>query len=254
VLNGIANPTTQGVNGDFYINTTTKTLFGPKAAGAWPAGVSLVGSQGIQGTTGAQGPQGVQGTTGAQGPQGVQGTTGAQGIQGPAGPAALSGTVADANGVTLGAIGSISGSAFHVVTFTSTGYVAYIGLDGQIDNLFTTYWSGAGCTGIGAVGGGNGVVVTYKYTKDLYYNSATATKTYLVANGNASNISTSVPFATVFGASATNTPPFVLAGGVCSANTFVSNHVHPLTATTMATVGLPALGAVTPIAVPLVLR
>jgi hypothetical protein len=49
------------VNGDFYINTATNTLFGPKANGTWPAGVSLVGPQGIQGVAGATGPQGASG-------------------------------------------------------------------------------------------------------------------------------------------------------------------------------------------------
>jgi hypothetical protein len=49
VLNGITNPTAgTGVNGDFYINTATNELFGPKANGTWPAGVSLVGPQGNQ--------------------------------------------------------------------------------------------------------------------------------------------------------------------------------------------------------------
>ncbi|MET3969082.1 hypothetical protein [Bradyrhizobium sp. S3.9.1] len=57
VLYGAANPIAgQGVDGDFYINTTTHFLFGPKAAGAWPAGTSLVGPQGIQGPVGPTGP------------------------------------------------------------------------------------------------------------------------------------------------------------------------------------------------------
>ena len=65
VLYGTANPTSgQGVNGNFYINTTTNFIYGPKAAGAWPAGVSLVGPQGVQGPTGTTGPQGPTGPTG----------------------------------------------------------------------------------------------------------------------------------------------------------------------------------------------
>jgi len=35
-----------GQNGEFYINTNTWTIYGPKAAGAWPSGVSLVGPSG----------------------------------------------------------------------------------------------------------------------------------------------------------------------------------------------------------------
>jgi hypothetical protein len=48
VLNGPTDPTVAtGSNGDFYINTTTNTIFGPKAAGTWPVGVSLVGPSGM---------------------------------------------------------------------------------------------------------------------------------------------------------------------------------------------------------------
>ena len=44
VLNGTVNPTNEGADGDFYINTTTKEIFGPKAMGTWPTpGTSLVG-------------------------------------------------------------------------------------------------------------------------------------------------------------------------------------------------------------------
>ena len=46
ILNGTGTPTntSTGNNGDFYINTTTYTLFGPKTAGNWGSGVSLAGS------------------------------------------------------------------------------------------------------------------------------------------------------------------------------------------------------------------
>ena len=74
VLNGITNPVAgTGVNGDFYINTATNELFGPKANGIWPTGVSLVGPQGIQGLAG---PTGATGLTGPQGPSGTNGSNG----------------------------------------------------------------------------------------------------------------------------------------------------------------------------------
>lgn len=41
-----------GVDGDFYINTATNFIYGPKAAGVWPAGTSIVGPQGPQGNPG----------------------------------------------------------------------------------------------------------------------------------------------------------------------------------------------------------
>ncbi len=53
VLYGAADPVAgTGVDGNFYINTTTHFMFGPKASGAWPAGTSLVGPQGPKGDTG----------------------------------------------------------------------------------------------------------------------------------------------------------------------------------------------------------
>jgi hypothetical protein len=45
ILSGSVDPTTEGEDGDFYINTATTTLFGPKDT-TWPAGVSLVGPAG----------------------------------------------------------------------------------------------------------------------------------------------------------------------------------------------------------------
>lgn len=89
VLNGTTDPVAAtGNNGDFYINTATNFLFGPKTAGAWPAGVSLVGATGA---TGPQGPTGLTGATGATGPQGPIGLTGATGATGPQGPQGIQG-------------------------------------------------------------------------------------------------------------------------------------------------------------------
>jgi hypothetical protein len=61
VLYGASDPATAtGVDGNFYINTTTHFMFGPKA-GMWPAGTSLVGPQGAQGVPGPTGPPGTDG-------------------------------------------------------------------------------------------------------------------------------------------------------------------------------------------------
>jgi hypothetical protein len=116
-----------GTDGDFYVNTTSHFMFGPKANGTWPAGFSLIGPAGntvrygvgapvaglgINGdfyidtatafiygpkTAGAwptgvsligpQGPKGDQGVKGDQGIQGPKGDKGDQGIQGYPGPA-----------------------------------------------------------------------------------------------------------------------------------------------------------------------
>ena len=89
VLSGATDPDAgTGVDGDFYINTAANTIFGPKTAGAWGSGVSIVGPQGAKGDTGdtgLQGPKGDKGDTGDQGIQGVKGDTGDTGSQGPKG-------------------------------------------------------------------------------------------------------------------------------------------------------------------------
>ncbi|MFN4951996.1 MAG: hypothetical protein ACK5F0_10285 [Flavobacteriales bacterium] len=117
VLNGNTNPNAGiGVNGDFYINTVTNELFGPKANGAWPAGVSLVGSAGATGPAGPTGPTGLTGATGAAGPQGPAGATGptgltgATGATGPAGVAGPQGPTGPQGPAGLLASGSAAGN------------------------------------------------------------------------------------------------------------------------------------------------
>lgn len=114
VLSGSVNPTDPNLGevGDFYINTASNTMFGPKTAFSpyWPAtGVSLVGPSGSQGSRGPAGPAGAQGAIGPIGPQGnqgVQGETGADGATGPVGPTGPTGPsgplVKDNNNVVVG--------------------------------------------------------------------------------------------------------------------------------------------------------
>ena len=74
--NGVKDPeSTWGAPGDMFINSVTKTLFGPKNLdGTWPAGVSMVGPKGDQGLTGLTGAQGPVGATGAAGAAGASGS------------------------------------------------------------------------------------------------------------------------------------------------------------------------------------
>jgi len=59
ILNGTTDPGAgTGVDGDFYLNTTSSTLFGPKSGGAWGAGTSLIGATGATGPAGADGAAG----------------------------------------------------------------------------------------------------------------------------------------------------------------------------------------------------
>lgn len=61
MLSGAGAPlSTLGADGDHYLDTASATLYGPKAAGAWPAsGLSL---RGTKGDTGAKGPPGETGS------------------------------------------------------------------------------------------------------------------------------------------------------------------------------------------------
>lgn len=85
-----APASTVGAIGDFYIDTTAKTLRGPKTAAGWPViTTNLIGPQGAKGDAGAVGPVGPKGPTGAVGATGAKGSVGPQGPtgdQGPAGP------------------------------------------------------------------------------------------------------------------------------------------------------------------------
>lgn len=53
VLNGTGAPAGGlGVDGDFYIDTASDAIYGPKTAGVWGSPTSVIGPQGIQGNTG----------------------------------------------------------------------------------------------------------------------------------------------------------------------------------------------------------
>jgi hypothetical protein len=103
VLSGTGAPTVgTGVDGEFYIDTSANLIYGPKFAGAWPIGVSIVGpigatgAAGATGATGSQGPAGATGATGATGAIGALGPQGVQGLKGDKGDTGATG----ANGAT----------------------------------------------------------------------------------------------------------------------------------------------------------
>jgi hypothetical protein len=71
-----------GVDGDFYIDVNAHFIYGPKAAGNWPAGVSIVGPQGQKGDPGVKGDTGAAGNDGAPGQKGDPGVQGVPGVDG----------------------------------------------------------------------------------------------------------------------------------------------------------------------------
>jgi len=55
ILNGTTDPLFQGEIGDFYINTATNEIYGPKTGSGWGSPTSLIGPQGPPGPPGPEG-------------------------------------------------------------------------------------------------------------------------------------------------------------------------------------------------------
>jgi hypothetical protein len=106
ILNGKGAPlSTLGIDGDFYIDTRSLLIYGPKKSNKWPLPQSLQGPAGIPGVDGKNGSEGKTissassvagpvGEKGAQGPQGEKGDRGEPGLpgaNGAAGPAGAKG-------------------------------------------------------------------------------------------------------------------------------------------------------------------
>ena len=94
ILNGSTDPTgKEGSVGDFYLNTNSYVLFGPKTKDGWGKGESILGATGAKGAKGDKGDKGDKGNTGAKGDKGDTGARGAKGDKGEADYVILSGTI-----------------------------------------------------------------------------------------------------------------------------------------------------------------
>jgi len=135
ILNGKGVPlNTLGINGDFYIDTRSLLISGPKANGKWPSSRSLQGANGVNGidgkngtsaknvTTastvagpvgpqGERGEKGVDGSAGSNGSAGADGLPGAAGAQGPAGATGPAGSGASGAQGPAGATGPAGSGA-----------------------------------------------------------------------------------------------------------------------------------------------
>ena len=95
-----------GINGDFYIDSKSMNMYGPKKNNSWPIPISMRGPSGPAGPSGVDGKNGTSATSGAgatgavgpQGPAGPQGATGPAGPQGATGPAGASGSGSGSTG------------------------------------------------------------------------------------------------------------------------------------------------------------
>jgi hypothetical protein len=84
ILNGLQPPqASDGIPGDFFIDVSTWTIYGPKHSnGHWPLGVCMAGQKGPAGPAGKDGKDGLNGKDGKAG---ANGKDGARGKEGPPG-------------------------------------------------------------------------------------------------------------------------------------------------------------------------
>ena len=87
ILSGKGAPTLKvGINGDFYIDTRSLLIYGPKKNGKWSSPKNLQGPAGAAGANGNDGKSGSDGKNGSDG----KSVAGVSTTAGPAGPATLS--------------------------------------------------------------------------------------------------------------------------------------------------------------------
>ena len=163
ILNGKGAPSnTLGINGDFYIDTRSLLISGPKTNGKWPSARSLQGANGTNGNDGKNGtdaknvssastvagpvgPQGergekgLAGVAGATGPAGsgatgAQGPSGATGAQGPSGANGTNGTNGGAGGTGLAGARGETGTVGSVGSTGAKGETGTVGSIGATGN------------------------------------------------------------------------------------------------------------------------
>ena len=150
ILNGKGAPSnTLGINGDFYIDTRSLLIYGPKVKNKWPLPQNLqgpTGAAGASGTTGTDGKNGsdgkttpasstsgAQGTTGATGSTGATGATGSQGASGATGATGASGSGSPGATGAPGSNGSpgIAGAPGSAGAKGETGTAGSVGSKGE---------------------------------------------------------------------------------------------------------------------------
>jgi hypothetical protein len=145
ILNGKGAPLSKvGINGDFYIDTRSLLIYGPKKSGKWPLPQNLqgpVGANGVDGKNGSEGksvstasnvagPTGSQGLQGLQGEKGEKGDAGSPGASGSAGPAGATGPQGPAGSSGGGSAGPAGATGATGAT-GSTGLTGLAGAKGE---------------------------------------------------------------------------------------------------------------------------
>ncbi len=168
ILNGKGAPSsTLGIDGDFYIDTRSLLIYGPKKNKKWPTSQSLQGPIGISGADGKNGgdgkatstasnvagPSGVQGAVGAKGDKGETGTAGANGAAGSTGATGAQGATG-ATGSSGGGTPGATGAPGAAGTPGAAGVAGAKGETGTAGSLGATGLKGETGT-VGATGPSN---------------------------------------------------------------------------------------------------
>jgi hypothetical protein len=142
ILNGKGAPlNTLGINGDFYIDTRSLLIYGPKQGNKWPLPQSLQGPTGVPGADGKNGSEGktISNASTVAGPSGAQGEKGEKGDKGESGPAGASGAPGAPGAIGLtgakgdtGATGPSGGGGGTPGPTGATGATGLQGLQGPI--------------------------------------------------------------------------------------------------------------------------
>jgi len=179
ILNGKGAPlSTWGINGDFYIDTRSLLIYGPKKSNKWPLPQSLqgpVGAAGSDGKNGSEGkaisnastvagPTGSQGDKGEKGDKGEAGLAGGNGLPGAAGLTGLTGATG-ATGPSGGGGGGTPGATGATGTQGATGATGTQGATGAIGAKGETGTAGSsGTTGLAGAVGATGPSNVYRGT------------------------------------------------------------------------------------------
>ena len=176
ILSGVTPPKpSDGINGDFYIDTKSMFFYGPKIKSHWPSPTSLRGPQGQSGSNGSNGTDakqssnviaaGAQGLTGSTGPKGEQGAQGVGGLAGPKGETGVAGAAGVSGLPGANGLPGSSGSPGAQGPQGSQGSTGVLGAQGTQGGAGTPGASGAsgaqgpsGSTGTPGASGASGAV------------------------------------------------------------------------------------------------
>ena len=165
ILNGKGAPlSTLGINGDFYIDTRSLLIYGPKKSNKWPSPQNLQGPIGAAGTDGKNGGEGktVSSASTVAGPVGSQGAKGDRGEKGEAGSAGVNGAAGSvgakgdtgATGASGGGGGGTPGATGSQGPVGSTGSAGAVGARGETGTAGSAGSKGETGT-VGAIGPSN---------------------------------------------------------------------------------------------------